>query len=84
MIEKMKKVCVVASASRKEEMLAALRDLGILHLADKKAASRESTERFSDLSRARMALSEFKPEKESESGNRDGVIVLAEREVDEE
>ena len=67
MIEKMKKVCVVASASRKEEMLAALRDLGILHLADKKAASRESTERFSDLSRALMALSEFKPEKESET-----------------
>ncbi len=67
MIEKMKQVCVVASASRKEEMLAALRDLGILHLADKKAASRESTERFSDLSRALMALSEFKPEKESET-----------------
>ena len=67
MIEKMKKVCVVASASRKKEMLAALRDLGILHLADKKAASRESTERFSDLSRALMALSEFKPEKESET-----------------
>ncbi len=67
MIEKMKKVCVVASASRKKEMLAALRDLGILHLADKKAASRESTERFSDLSRALMALSEYKPEKESET-----------------
>ena len=66
MIEKMKTVCVVSSASRKEEMLTELRDLGILHLADKKSASRESTERFAALSKALMALSEHKPEKGSE------------------
>jgi hypothetical protein len=30
------------------------------------------------------AIKLLQPEKESETGNRDGVIVLAEREVDEE
>ncbi|MBQ6292839.1 MAG: hypothetical protein IJK77_03065 [Lachnospiraceae bacterium] len=66
MIDKMKTVCVVSSASRKEEMLAALRDLGILHLSEKKSASRETAERFASLTKALTALSEFKPEKGEE------------------
>ena len=66
MIDKMKTVCVVSSASRKEEMLAALRDLGILHLSEKKSASRETAERFASLTKALTALSEFKPEKGAE------------------
>lgn len=64
MIEKMKKVCVVSAAGRKEDMLNALRDLGILHLAAKKAADRESTERFAMISKALMALDDYKPDKE--------------------
>ena len=63
MIEKMKKVCVVSAASHKKEMLGALRNLGILHLAEKKSASRESIERFTSISKAMMALSDYKTEK---------------------
>ena len=59
MIEKMKMVHVVSSLSRKQEMLEQLRDMGILHLAEKKSASREATERFTSLSRASMALTDF-------------------------
>ncbi len=59
MIEKMKMVHVVSSVSRKQEMLEGLRDLGILHLAEKKSASRETTERFSSLSRTSMALADY-------------------------
>ncbi len=66
MIDKMKTVCVVSSASRKEEMLAALWDLGILHLSEKKSASRETAERFASLTKALTALTEFKPEKGEE------------------
>ena len=36
MIEKMKMVYVVSSVSKKDEMLDGLRDLGLLHLAEKK------------------------------------------------
>ena len=67
MIEKMKTVCVVSSASRKEELLGELRTLGILHLAEKKSASRETEERFAAISRIMNALSEYKPEKGSEA-----------------
>ena len=67
MIEKMKQICVVTSAPRKDEMLSALRKLGILHLSEKKSASRETTERFAALSRAQMALADYKPEKGTEA-----------------
>ena len=36
MIEKMKMVYVVSSVSKKDEMLDGLRDLGLLHLAERK------------------------------------------------
>ena len=39
MIEKMKIVYVVSSASRKDEMLEGLRNLGILHLSEKRVRS---------------------------------------------
>jgi len=59
MIEKMKMVHVVSSVSRKQEMLEGLRNLGILHLAEKKSASRETSERFTTLSRTSMALTDY-------------------------
>ena len=59
MIEKMKMVHVVSSVSRKQEMLEGLRDLGILHLREKKSASRETSERFTSLSRTSMALTDY-------------------------
>ena len=63
MIEKMKMVHVVSSVSRKQEMLEHLRDLGILHLAEKKNADREITERFTSLSKTAMALADYAKEK---------------------
>ena len=74
MIDKMKTVCVVSSASRKDEMLAALRDLGILHLSEKKSASRETAERFASLTKALTALTEFKPEKGAEQAKKAEIL----------
>ena len=58
MIEKMKKIYIVSSASGKRKMLSALRDFGIVHLAEKKSADRAATERFTTLSKTAMALKE--------------------------
>ena len=49
MIEKMKMVYVVSSVSKKDEMLDGLRDLGLLHLAEKKSPARAASERFTTL-----------------------------------
>ncbi|MCR5009854.1 MAG: hypothetical protein K6A91_02825, partial [Clostridia bacterium] len=59
MIEKMKKVFVVSSASRKEQMLSSLMDLGVLHIAEKKNADRELLDRFAELSRTDLMLKEY-------------------------
>lgn len=59
MIEKMKKVCVVAQESRKEEMLLSLRELGILHIAEKKTADPAFVERFSTLSKLLLELKNY-------------------------
>jgi len=61
MVEKMKMVYIVTSVSKKEEMLEALRGLGVLHLKEKKSADRESTERFSTLSKVLTTLKENTP-----------------------
>ena len=59
MIEKMKVVCIAAQDSRKDELLLSLRGLGILHLAEKRAADPKLTERFSALSRLLQELKEY-------------------------
>lgn len=59
MIEKMKVVHIVSSVSHKQEMLSALRDLGVMHLAEKKNADRSITERFASLSKVAATLKEF-------------------------
>ena len=51
MVEKMKMVHIVTSASAKDEMLQGLRDIGVLHLAEKQSADREVSDRFSTMSR---------------------------------
>jgi len=63
MIEKMKMVCVVSSASRKDEMLEGLRNLGILHLSEKKSPERAVSERFTSLSKTALELTEYAPDK---------------------
>lgn len=63
MIERMKKVCLVASYEDKDTLLQKVRDLGVLHLSDKKAASALLTERFSDLSSKYYLLNEYDSKK---------------------
>ena len=63
MIEKMKVAYLVAQSSHKTEMLDTLRELGILHLGEKKEADSALTERFSALSRLLLELKDYTPEK---------------------
>lgn len=67
MIEKMKMVHIVTSASKKNEMLKSLRDVGLMHLAEKQSADREITDRFQTLSRTAMALKEYADPKQEGS-----------------
>jgi len=64
MVEKMKMVHIVTTASRKDEMLKALRDVGVMHLAEKQSADRGVSERFQTLSRTAMALGDYVEKKQ--------------------
>ena len=59
MIEKMKMVYVVSSVSKKDEMLDGLRDLGLLHLAEKKSPARAASERFTTLSKTAEVIKDY-------------------------
>lgn len=59
MIEPMKIVHIVTAAKRKGEMLSALRDAGILHIAKKRSASAESILAFNTLSGTKQRLTDF-------------------------
>ncbi len=63
MIEKMKKVYVVSSAQKKDEMLKGLRKLGLLHLSEKKGADRAVTEKYIELSQTINLLADYAPDK---------------------
>ena len=75
MIEKMKMICIVTSVSKKDEMLEGLRDLGLLHLAQKKAPGRAATERFENLSRAASALADYAPGKKGREAAQTKLLV---------
>ena len=77
MIEKMKMVHIVTSASKKEEMLQGLRDLGVMHLAEKQSADRAILDKFQALSRTEMALKDYADPKKKESAE-----VLSEEEFE--
>ena len=64
MVEKMKMVHIVTTASGKEEMLNGLRDIGVMHLAEKQSADREVSERFQTLSRTAMSLGDYADKKQ--------------------
>ena len=66
MIEKMKLVHIVTSASRKEEMLDGLREVGLMHLAEKQNADRNISEQFQTLSKTANALKEYADPKAKE------------------
>ena len=64
MVEKMKMVHIVTSASAKDEMIRSLRDIGVMHLAEKQSADREVTDRFQTLSKTQMALKDYAEKKQ--------------------
>ena len=64
MVEKMKMVHIVTTASAKDEMLKALRDIGVMHLSEKQSADREVTDRFQTLSKTQMALKDYAEKKQ--------------------
>lgn len=65
MIEKMQMVHIVTTTSQKQEMLEGLRDIGILHLSERKNASKEATDKVLAISKAMASLKEYKTEKVS-------------------
>lgn len=58
MIERMKKIIVIAPVDCKAEMLNAIRDFGVIHISQKNAPESKYTEKFSSLDKVRAALSE--------------------------
>ncbi len=65
MIEKMKMVHVVTTVSHKDEMLEGLRDLGLLHIKERKSAAHAASEKFSDLAKTVSRLLDYAPDKKS-------------------
>ena len=65
MVEKMKMVHIVTSASAKDEMLQGLRDIGVMHLAEKQSADREVSERYQTLAKTEMALKDYADPKQT-------------------
>ncbi len=66
MIEKMKRVCIVAQNNHKEELLAGLRDMGVLHIAEKKSANSALLERLTMISKLMLELKDYSGEGETE------------------
>ncbi len=61
MIEKMKVLHIVSEASRKKELLDQLRDLGVVHFAEKRSADKACLDRFSSLSKTALTLKDYAP-----------------------
>jgi len=61
MIVKMKNLQIVTTASAKEELLKQLRDLGVVHFAEKKSADKACIDRFNSLSKTAMVLKDYEP-----------------------
>ena len=59
MIEKMKKIIVLAPSERKESLVAGIRDLGVIHITEKAAPDAGLSARLSELTRMRSVLSEM-------------------------
>ena len=81
MIEKMKMVYIVSSVSKKDEMLDGLRNLGVLHLSEKKSPQRAVSERFTSLSKTASALTDYAPDKKSKK--KEEVPILSDTQFEE-
>jgi len=67
MIEKMKLAYVVSRESKKDEMLNALRDLGVLHLSEKMDADEKTAGRLLSLSKILLELKDYTSENACEN-----------------
>lgn len=67
MIEKMKLAYAVTTAAHKEEMLSAVRELGVLHLSERKSASAASLEKLRELSATEMMLGDYAGEDKTQA-----------------
>ncbi len=77
MIEKMKMVHVITSASAREEMLKGLQDIGVMHIAEKQNADRAVIERYQSVADATAALKSHadpKKTKKQESLTEEGFV----------
>lgn len=64
MIERMKQICVVAAGSRKDELLTELRNLNLLHIAERVPADTALTDSFARLLKTMNELAEYSPKKQ--------------------
>jgi len=76
MIEKMKVLQIVTTASAKTDLLDQLRKLGVVHFAERKSADKACVDRFNLLSKTAMLLKDYAP-KES------GTDILTDAEFEE-
>ncbi|MBQ7175176.1 MAG: hypothetical protein IJR62_06925 [Lachnospiraceae bacterium] len=77
MIEKMKMVHVITSASAREEMLKGLQDIGVMHIAEKQNADRAVIERYqsvADVTAALKSHADPKKTKKQESLTEEGFV----------
>ena len=63
MIEKMNLTHIVALEQNKDQMVSALRDLGVLHISEKCSADEKINARFALLQKLSIELSEYAPKK---------------------
>ena len=70
MIEKMKKIIVLAPSERKASLIDGIRDLGVIHITEKAAPDAGLSARLAELTRMRSVLSEMPkvPQKEVLTG----------------
>ena len=70
MIEKMKKIIVLAPSERKSSLIDGIRDLGVIHITEKAAPDAGLSARLAELTRMRSVLSEMPkvPQKEVLTG----------------
>ncbi|MBO4468039.1 MAG: hypothetical protein J5766_01930 [Clostridia bacterium] len=83
MIEKMNLVYVVGVDSKKDEMLSALRDLGLLHISEKSSPDESIALRFSSLQKLSSLLGDYASKDEqcdTELGDDDFEALFAETE----
>ncbi len=63
MIERMKQVCIVSTESQKKAFLKQLKDMGILHIANRSSADSEINDKFAQLAKSASEIKEYSEKK---------------------